>query len=541
VFNIPRAISERRKRRVHLYSALVAATAILFLIPSARAQQSIIVSPQVTQIEMTPGARKAFEVAVGNASETSPIVVHLGVASIAQNDRGNYIVIKGDNEWSCASWITLDQNTITLAPGDVVPVRGIIQAPFTAGGGRYAAVTVAFGDAGRGTAPLSASFEYMLASYLEVTMTTGLARRSMDISNLKIVPVSGNRALEDKYGNQAFFVTADVKNSGNIGVVAEATLRIRQEKGLLQREVPLGTGRGMVLPGAVVKYRSLFTEAPPSGVYSAEATLQYGGYKPSITRMVFSVTPEGDITPGRVESVETVGLGITPSKFDLRAGPGSRKTVGVTIHNVEDYPVKIAALRLPLSQLPDGRLLANEDEEIASCADWIVIEPDTFDVEPDTRKRLRVTIRVPQDAQGSAYSRLVFMPLDTEVSTRTMEESYTTDIYLSLVPDIVEGIEIEEFDVESEGRFKPVACIFKVKNTGNNYVDIEAEAQINSTQGPAVKEVRLEGRNTRILPGVTRTFSIVDQQGLESGAYNVELTIRTGRKRAAFEARTFSI
>jgi hypothetical protein len=86
-----------------------------------------------------------------------------------------------------------------------------------------------------------------------------------------------------------------------------------------------------------------------------------------------------------------------------------------------------------------------------------------------------------------------------------------------------------------------VACAFKVKNTGNTHVDIEAAAQILSTQGPAVRELQLGGRDTRILPGVTRTFSIVDEQGLESGDYNVELMIRVGKKRAAYETRTLSI
>jgi hypothetical protein len=517
-------------------------TALVLLSCSAAfAQQSIIVSPQVTELEMTPGSRKAFDVMVGNSSETSPIVVHLGVSAIVQNERGDYTVVKGDNEWSCASWITIDRTTVSLAPGEVVPVRCMIQAPFTAAGGRYAAITVAFGDPGRGTAPLSTSFQYMLGSYVEITMVSGLSRRNMSISNLQVVPVKGNRALEDRYGNDAFFITADVNNSGNIGVIADARLRVRQEKGLLQREVPLGTGRGMVLPGATVKYRSLFTELPPSGVYMAEATLQYGGYKPAMTKMVFSVTPEGEIVPGHAESIETVGLGITPQRFNLRAGPGAHKTVGVTVQNFEDYSVRIAASRRPLSQRPDGRLVAEEDPGIGSCVDWIAIDPDTFEVEPDTRKRLRISVDVPQDATGSAYSRLVFMPMDTEVSAQVMEEVYTTDIFLSLVPDITEAIEVAAFDVSSEGRFKPVDLTFRVKNTGNTYVDIEASAQVSSTQGPAVKEISLDDRDTRILPGVTRAFTITDQQGLESGTYSVELTIRTGKKRAAYETRTFSI
>jgi hypothetical protein len=505
------------------------------------AQQSIIVSPQITQLEMTPGSRKSFEVVIGNTSEITPIVVRIGVSSIIQNERGDYRVRSGDNEWSCASWITVDRSNVSLAPGEWVPVRCEIQAPFTVSGSRYAAVTVAFGDRGVGSAPLSTSFEYMLGSYVEVTMVRGLSRLSMEISNLEIVPVKGNKVLEDEYGKDAFFIMADVENSGNIGGIANARLRIRQEKGLLQRDVPLGTGRGMVIPGATVKYRSLFTSRPPQGVYSAEASLDYGGYKPSVTRVHFSVNQNGEILPGRVEEVETVGLGIRPSRFDLKAAPGSRKTVGVTVHNVEDYPVRIATMKLPLSQGPDGRFTTSEDPGLTACSDWIELEPDTFEVEPDTRKRLRVSIHVPRDAEGSAYSRLVFMPQDTEISAQTLEESYTTDIFLRLVPEAKEEVEVADFDVTSEGRFKPVTCLFKIRNSGNTYVDIEATAQLNDVRGPMVKELELDEPNTRILPGVTRTFSIVDEQGLESGSYSVELSIRIGRKRAAFETHAFSI
>jgi hypothetical protein len=516
--------------------------ALLGAAPAVMAQeQSIILSPQITQLEMSPGARKAFEVVIGNASEVSPIVVHIGVSSITQNERGDYTVIKGDNEWSCASWMSVERTSASLAPGEWLPVKCTIQAPFTASGGRYAAVTVAFGDPGRGDAPLSASFQYMLGSYIEVTMTSGLARHNAEISNLQAVPIKGRKALEDQYGSDAFFITADVENKGNIGVIAEATLRIRQQKGLLQRDVPLGTGRGMVLPGATVKYRSLFTERPPAGIYTAEAMLDYGGYKPAVTRMVFSVTQNGEIVPGREESVETVGLGIRPARFDLRAGPGSRKTIGVTLHNVEDYPIRIAVSKLPLSQSPDGRLVARAAPGVNSCADWMEIEPDTFEVAPNMRKRLRITIKVPQDAEGSAYSRLVFNPLDTEISTEIMEEAYTTDIFLGLVPDAVEEIEVTSFQVTSEGRFQPLTCTFGIRNTGNTHVEIAATAEISSTAGPTVKELQLDERHPRILPGVRRVFTITDQGGLESGSYNVELTIRLGKKRVAYETRVFSI
>jgi hypothetical protein len=526
-----------RARVLGIAFSIISAMAVA----EALCQQSILVSPQVTQLEVPPGGRRTFEVVVGNASETTPMVVTIGVSPITQNERGDYKATKVDNKWSCASWITVDKTDISLAPGEWQPIRCEISVPFTAAGGRYAAVTVAFGDMSSASAPVTTRLQYMVGSYVELTVAKRTVTHKAEISNLQVLPARGNKTLEERFGPDAFFITADVTNSGNIGVIATATLRLRQQKGLVRREVPLGTGRGMVLPDATVTYRSLFTTRPPAGVYAAEAALNYGGYKPAVTKLVFSITNEGEIKPGRVEMIETVGLGVIPAKFDLRAGPGSRKTVGITLHNVEDYPVKISTSKQPLSQGPDGRYTASDNPEIRSCHDWIEVEPDSFEVEANTRKRVRVTIEVPKDVEGSAYSRLVFVPVDSPVSKETLEESYSTDLFLNLVPNVRKEIEIETFQATSKGRFQPVTCTFSIKNTGNAFVDIEATARISDTRGPTVREVRLDDRHTRILPGVARIFNIVDDQGLESGTYNAELTIRIDKQRAGFTQHTFSI
>ena len=513
-------------RNLYIESGLVAVFLLALL--GLAAAQEVIVSPQITEIEVPPGGRKTFEVTVGNAGELSALVAHIGVSSIVQNNRGDYTISDSENNWSCAPWITLDKQRVALEPGEWEVIRCQVEVPFNASGGRYAAITVSFGDMAARTPGLTTSFQYVLGSYVELTVSRGPMTRRAEISNLQVTAVAGNPILENQYGRDSFFIVADVTNTGNIGILAKAMLRVREQRGLHRREAPLGTGRGMVLPDATVKYRSLFTRKPPPGIYVAEASLDYGSYKPAVTRLIFSVTQDGDIVPGRVESVETVGLGINPRAFDLRGGPGARKTVGVTLSNVEEIPLTIAVEKLGLYQRSDGRLDASSSNTELSCHDWITVEPDSFEIAPNSRKRVRISLSIPREASGSRYARIAFVPQNESVSREAMATSYSTDIFLTIQPGLEKAVAIMGLGASSEGRFKPVNISFRVQNTGNCHVSIGADVSISGPGGRLVKEISLPGIDTRILPGVTRVFTIADNQGLESGNYTVDLAVRIG-------------
>lgn len=516
-----------RMFRNRYITSTLTASLLLVLLGIATAQE-IIVSPQITELEAPPGGKKTFEVTVGNAGQLTSLVAHIGVSPIEQNHRGDYTITSKDNKWSCVPWITIDKQRVALEPGEWETIRCQVEVPFNASGGRYAAITVSFGDMASRTPGLTTSFQYVLGSYIELSISRGLVTRSAEISNLQVTAIAGNPILENQYGRDAFFIVADVANTGNIGILAKATLRVREQRGLHRREVPLGTGRGMVLPEATVKYRSLFTRKPPAGIYAAEASLDYGSYKPAVTRLVFSITQDGDIVPGRVESVETVGLGVNPRAFDLRGGPGARKTVGVTLSNVEATPLTITTEKLGLYQRSDGRLATTTSNTELSCQDWITVEPDSFEIEPNSRKRVRITLGIPRETSGSRYARIAFVPKAASVSRESMAESYSTDIYLTILPDIKKAIAIKGLGASSEGRFKPVSINFRVENTGNCHVSIEANASISGPGGSLVNELSLPRMDTRILPGVTRVFTIADNQGLESGNYAVDLAVRVG-------------
>jgi hypothetical protein len=503
--------------------------------------QEIMLSPQIYQIDMLAGSSHDFEISVGNPSETRPITVVVGTAAVVQNQRGDYTVSQTENQWSCASWIETDAKQLTIRPGEVAIVKCKIKAPHIVRGSRYGAVTVAFKEPGN-KGPMATNMTYELASFIEVTISGSSGVRKAEISGLTIKPVYGNRALEAQYGKDAFYILAEVRNTGTVGVVAKAVLRIRDQKGLHSREVPLGEGRGMVIPGATVTYRSLFTKRPPQGIYIAEASLDYEGIRPSVSKCTFSVASDGRMSLGALESVATVGLGVTPRTIDVTGARRSTRTLSITLNNVEDYPIKVRTDLLPLAQDPDGRLFVRAGGS-ADAIDysWIELDPKVAEVPAHSKQRIKMTLKIPEDAGASEYVRIALTPDAPQLSPEMLRETYSTDLFLTVPPGSTKNVDVKSVSVPTTRRFAPVEIGFEIQNLGNCHVDIDAQATINGAGGKMVKELRFTGRDTRILPGVTRRFTIADQQGLEAGAYTCDINVRIGGAQAAYKSTTFKI
>jgi hypothetical protein len=526
-------------------SGILAATMITGLLLAysgeASGQQGILISPQVSQIELNPGGTKIYEITVANSPGNAPVTLDVRVASIDQDDHGGYTIAKTENPWSCVAWTEVDRVQISLGPGESQTVRCKVKVPSNAAGGGYGAVVFSFRENYRRSEGLSQNFTYQLASYIEVTIARTRAVLKAGILDLNVAPVAGNTMLENQYGRDAFIIAAKVKNEGNIGVFAKATLRIREQRGLHVREVPLGEGRGMVLPGQTVEYRSLFKERPPAGNYTAEATLIYGGIRPAVAKVAFSVTRGGELRPGTGETVQVLGVDITPRSLDVTAPPGSQKTVGVTLNNVEQYPVKVSTAVLGFEQTPEGRYITKVDPAQPAEAGWITIDPANFEIPPQTRKRVKIEINVPEGTGGARYLRVAFDPEDPNVSKESLQESYSTDIFLSIPPDVTRNLVIDAFKATSKGRFSPVTFVFGANNQGNCHVDIDVSLTIKDSKSIIVRELRIADRNTRILPGLTRIFTMEDIQGFESGVYNCALTVRVGKSKAVYSNCTLKI
>ncbi len=511
---------------------------LLLGLPQAGSAQEIMVSPQLTQLEIAPGGKKTFEVTVVNASERQEITISVKPMPIVQKSNGDYVISNKENPWSCAQWIELDKETLTIPPGRGAVVKCTVKVPYGVSGGRYAAIAISFASRQQPAAGITMDLEYRMGSYVELTIAKSQIQPKAEIKSLEIIPATST-LVQSTYGKEAFFITADVHNSGNIGVIAQGMLRIRDTKGLKVREVPLGSGRGMVLPGATVKYRSLFTRLPPAGSYSVEASIDYGGFKPSIAKIVFTVTNDGEIKPGVIETVEALSIGIEPRAYDLRVPGGSERNLAVTLINNESQPVHIKTQVTGFIQSPEGRYITSRNLPLE--AQWLSVDPSEFDLEPNTRKRIKLVLRVPKEESGSRYLRIAFIPEGKSVSRDIIEENYKTDLFIEIPPTGSPALDITSLKASTEGRYQPTEFIFTVRNNGNSYADMEAQITVTDSKGATVKELKLRERNLRILPGVSRTFVINESQGLEAGTYEALLIVRANDKIAARYKSSFRV
>lgn len=511
---------------------------LLGLASVAVAQQEIMLSPQLTQLEIPPGGKKTFEVTIVNASDKQEVKISVKPMPIVQRSNGDYVISNKQNPWSCAQWIELDKQILTIPPGRGDVVRCTIKVPYGVSGGRYAAIAVSFASRHQPAAGVTMDLEYRMGSYVELTIAKSQIQTKAEIKSLEIVPASSS-FIQNTYGKEAFFITADVHNSGNVGVIAQGMLRIRDTKGLKVREVPLGSGRGMVLPDATVKYRSLFTRLPPSGAYSVEASVDYGGFKPSIARMVFTVTSDGELKPGVVEAVDALSIGIEPRYYDLRVPGGSERNLIVTLINNESHPIHLRTQISGFTQSSEGRYLTIRNLPLE--AEWVTLDPTEFDLEPNIRKRVKLRLKVPKEAAGSRYLRIAFIPEGKSIGRDILEENYKTDLFIEIPPTGNPSFDITSLRASTQGRYQPIEYMFTVRNKGNSHADIEAQIIVTDSKGATVKELKLQERNLRILPGVSRTFVINESQGLEAGTYEALLIVRVKEKLAARHKSSFSI
>lgn len=526
-------------------SGMLAVTMVIVLALAysgeANGQQGILISPQVTQLELPPGGSKIFEITVANSPGNRHVTLDAKVAPIAQDEYGSYVIAKGDNAWSCAAWTSIDRVQVSLDPGQSQTVRCKIKVPNDAAGGRYGAVVFSFREGSNPGGGINQSITFQLASFIEVAVGRTRTVYKLEIADMSVRSVVGNPMLEKDYGKDAFVIAAKVKNSGNIGVFAKGTLRIREQRGLHVREVPLGEGRGMVLPEQTVEYRSLFKRRPPAGSYTAEATFNYGGIRPAVSKAIFSVTLDGELKPGVGLAVQVLGLDVIPRSLDVTAPPGSQKTLGVTLNNVEKYPVKVSTTVLAFEQTDDGRFVTKANAAEPPEAAWVKIDPASFEVPPQTRKHIKVEINVPNGVSGARYLRLAFSPENSDLSREALQESYSTDVFLSMPPEVTRNVTVDAFKATAKGRFSPVTFSFEANNQGNCHVDIDATITVKDSKSVTVREIRMTERNTRILPGVRRTFDLEDTQGFESGAYTCELTMKVEKSKAVYSKCDFKI
>jgi P pilus assembly chaperone PapD len=530
----------RQKRYLAVF---VFINALLWFVPAC-AQFDVSLSPLLVQIELAPGARRYFSLYVNNDNVLKDVSLIAYTMDIEETREGMYKVVdKGRSEYSCADWMRIEDTSFTLGPDESREVKVYISTPPGVFGGRYGAVVfeIVPDKAPAGEKLGAVEYHFRVPAFVEVSIRRfgGLVRKA-SISDFDVEALTGRRA-QALLGQDGLRFKASVANEGNIHLDGKGSLTIKTKEGRVLRRVPLGGGRGVVIPGATVDFES-YLRKPPVGEYIARAVISFGGLSPSVAEVPFVVTRQKSSAAGTFAASAALALDVKPENLEFKTPPRGFRAATFSLRNGEPHPVTVKVLVKDLEYDPDGGLSAPDSTETGrSCRHWIQVEPAEFTIESGKRQHVRFTVQAPEQGEGGYYACLVFDAVSKGGAEGTLSTPFQIPVIMSIPPGLDLKAEIAEVQIEaSAGRAALLGAY--LQNTGNIHfkpqgkVYLEKLKEVETTdvvyvgkiEYEKVDEFPFEEALEYVLPGGARTMLATYPGALGAGKYRAEISIDYG-------------
>lgn len=515
--------------------------------PAAAEGFSFTVSPLVVELQGSPGSTSPFEVVVAAGGTGRPAEFQVAVKPVRQDVLGNYKVTDHEEmgERSAAKWIQVQPERFTLEPGRSRAVRGLLTFPRNFRGGAYAAVVIQLQpEQAQEQGNVRQVIRNEFAVIVEAVAMAGGVRPDLHISRLAVVPASqkGMEAYARAYGPQALVVVAEVTNEGDVHGFAKGSISIWDGAGRKINQVPLGVGRGAVLPSATIQMGTVLTRGLPPGDYTLQAVINYGGLRPAITRQKVTI---GEGVQQRGQSGRGARILVEPETITLESVPGAPKYAAVRVRNLDKVPVEVTAQVLSLVYDEAGNPNIEPTDRGDPSASWAVLRPDKATLQPGTVRNFQVGIRPPRGVDPHGYYAQVLvraLPVGTG-QQNALETEMSVPVYVLLgdkgeVKGQLAPLSIERSE---DGRFLMVGTQFA--NTGNVHVTPSAQVvmeleTIPETEGGAeyvgepvwIEQARLSvpPTSTPVLPGGVRNLGALLEKPASAGKYRIRVFVRYG-------------
>ena len=533
------------EKKFQFFLSFVVVFIVLIFASQAGGQFDLMLSPLLVEVDIVPGATKSFKLHLRNEDKLNGVNLIAYTADMRESQIGAYEVLeKGQGEYSCADWLQIPDTSFALGPGDSRDVEVRIRAPRDAFGGRYAAVVfeVVPQEAPGGKEFGAVTLHYKLPAFVEVTIKRfGGVQRKAEITDLKVTVFSSEKLKKD-LGEEALGVTASVQNQGNIHLKGKGTLIIKDEQGRTKRRVPLGGGRGAILPGATVDFTSFLMKPPPAD-YIARAMISFGGLSPVIAEVPFTISRTRGSALGTFKASSYIALNVKPEELDMKIPRRGFRAVSFSLANEEADSVEIKAYLKDLEYDEQGGLLVLDSAESGrSCKEWLTLDPEQLTVPPGKRLSVKLTMQAPPEGSGGYYACVIFDALLKHSKAGVISTPFQIPVLISVPGDLEAKARILDMDVSASlGKPASFGAIFK--NTGNVHLkpsgklslgalkEIQRTDDIIFTGEPKYEplaELDLEEVEQYVLPGGIRMMQAVYLGALEAGKYRAEVSIDYG-------------
>lgn len=550
-----------------IYSTFLLLSITLGLSKGLKAASSydytFILSPQLVELELLPGEKTKFSILLVNESKIRNARFLVYVSDLIEERTGKYKVVEpGTSSYSAASWIKVSPSDFVIGPGDGMEILAEVTVPRGVIGGRYAVIVFELAPEEKSKEEKfgTLTLHHRMTTAVEISIKRRTAKRKAVISSLKVVSTREDETLA-RFGKEALMFTVSLRNEGNIHLFGEGTLTIRSKKRRRIRQIPLGGGRGTVLPDSTVDFQSVLRRGLPPGDYIAEAVIKYAGLRPAVAKIPFTVSEEEmPLTKaGSFKPTREMSFGVEPELIEITAPPGSFRSTGLVVYNIEDRPIYVEIYPRAMEYNPDGELvLLPSAKGSYYCGEWLTINSSSFELSPGEKKRLSISVKVPQGEVGGRYANIVFDAVlagDNPEST-IKKTSSNVPLFLTIPGTLNQQAEIVRMKVLPRDGSGHRKFVVSFKNTGNIHlkprgkilvkkrVRIEKTGEIEYVGEPhyeELEEIAFNEVKGVVLPGGTRDLIAVYPVELPDGEYSVEAEVDYGDKKKAVGKKTFSV
>lgn len=547
-----------------LMSALGCTVLILMVAcSSARAQSSLNLSPMLVELTAAPGTAQDFAVTLVNESSTRPAHVRIYVTDVGQRSDGEYSILdKGTSPWSCAGWMELGVQEAIVEAKRSLTVTCKLKVPRGASGGRYAAIVFELvPEKPVASAVVRSTVIQKFVAIVELSIPARQVKKALTISEFSVRRVEENSVAAQDYGSSAVIFAAEVKNEGDIHVAARGRIILRDGQGKRLREMPLGGGRCVVLPGAAINLRSVLRAGLSPGDYVAEVTVDYGVTRPARVRVPFRID-ELAVEAGVGDMIMPIAnLSVEPTELDLAYPAGATAARSLIVENQSSQVIRVEGRALDLSFDEDGDLVLDGIESAsASCADWVELRPSSFELKPGARQVVRMVIAIPKGVSGGRYANVAFS------SAPVAQGGHSSDPVWSGENGTVVFLRVGTV-FDAQGELDPISIVdsapstgmvFRTvfRNVGNIHVkptssmilkkrvmpkSVEGMEYIGTGQLVVVDSLDLGEEATVVLPGGSRALNVALNTRPDPGDYVVEFVVGYGGETPLVQTLEFTV
>lgn len=439
-------------------------------------ETSIEISPPMVELVMDPGTAESFEVAIINHASKDPLIINIKTQLIKQERNGNYQLANND---AAVPWLTPKVQKVIIQPQGSTSLAVTVKLPRNAAGSLVAAViyeVLPEIPKNEETNTVGGHLAY-IQQFTTIVKVTANSRNNRALASLTDVAIS-NGAVDQrfsKYGKNALAVLGTVVNEGNTIITCKGHLLIRNIAGRIVKDVQLGGGKGVVLPGATVDLVSVFPDGLPEGSYTAYISIPYGKGRPMIAKTVFKIA-KGEANAADTSISKTVRLTVEPEFLTTQLPSGSFRVFSLSLTNRDRIPIHVTGLTTGMQIDENGQFIVSETENKKwSASPWVSFENKNIILSPGEKKIVRLTIKVPKEVEdGTRYCLLAFnaeSDSDNHQQNITTTTSILTPTIVTVGKNPVKNAAIQEMKVVqlNDSNFRLIGGI--LVNKGNTHIE----------------------------------------------------------------------